>query len=220
MKKLLIFLSLILTISLFGTGCKKQLDLYTYVSDARTDILMANTKTLSLKAETGFKESPLVLDGVKNKTSYYLTIYILDGYNDNVTYSISFNINNVEYKGKFDLSKTTSKLFVTFELDSTVSQITAQLNSGNVNERVEFKSIKPDGTKNARDGLNSLLTSQPDLISNYTVDGVFMGEIAVRLLVENNKAYYYVGLTDVKGKTKALLIDSETFEVLAIRQIF
>ena len=220
MKKLLISLSLaILIIFSFG-ACKKKTDLYSYVSEARTDILTGSTKTLSLKAETGFKESPLVLDGIKNKTSYYLTIYILDGYNDNVTYSLTFKLNNIEYKGTFELSKTNSKLLVSFQTDSTPNELTISLNSGNVSETVELKSIKPSTTKSPRDGLNSLLVSQPELLSNYLVDGVFRGEIAVRLLVEENKAYYYVGLTDVNGKTKALLVNGETLEVLAIRQIF
>ena len=65
-----------------------------------------------------------------------------------------------------------------------------------------------------------LSSEQGALIETYkNENGEFSGEISERIIVKNEKPYWYVGLLNGKGGTKALLIDGLNGEILAVREI-
>jgi uncharacterized membrane protein YkoI len=68
--------------------------------------------------------------------------------------------------------------------------------------------------------LENLYLSQKTYIDDLTKNGKFDGEIALKILVNNDTPYYYVAITDKDKNTKAMLLDAITGELLAIKDIF
>ena len=201
------------------SGCKQKIDLTDSISELRYDILVGQNDNFTVKGECYERETPRLADGeIKEKTNAFTLT--LTNCNLNVTYTASFTQNGINYSQKLNLSPTNSKLQATFNAKITTGQLTVKINGGSVDETIELVSAKPNGAKDYKTALNSLLETQPSLINKYMLDGEFQGEIAVRLLVEKQKAYYYVGLTDTSKNTTALLVDATTLEVLAIRKVF
>ena len=60
-------------------------------------------------------------------------------------------------------------------------------------------------------------TAESDRFAALTSGGSFAGELYVRLLYDNERCFYYVGLTDRNGNTYAMLTDAETGEIIATR---
>ena len=78
----------------------------------------------------------------------------------------------------------------------------------------------PENAISYKKALESFESKQPALIQNYTVNGTFIGEIAMRIIVKDGAPYWYLGLIDSNGKTKALLIDGTNGNILAIKDVF
>ena len=96
-----------------------------------------------------------------------------------------------------------------------------QISSGTDTENVQLKSTVPKNAISYSTALKYLQKNQRELIKTYCdSDGNFKGEICARIVVKDQKPYWYVGLTDKDGNLKALLIDGFNGEVLAIREIF
>ena len=88
-------------------------------------------------------------------------------------------------------------------------------------EAVTLTSILPKNTISYQKALDCLYDEQKELIEFYQdKNGSFNAEINVRILVKNDKPYYYVGIASGNEKLKALLIDGISGKVLAIREIF
>ena len=69
----------------------------------------------------------------------------------------------------------------------------------------------------AEEALEIAISHEEATVSSLTKDGVFQGELRVRLL-RRDVNYYYVGIVAPNGKTVSLLIGAESGEVLARRE--
>ena len=87
-------------------------------------------------------------------------------------------------------------------------------------EEVRLRSVVPPTAITCDKALEILSSEQGALIETYkNENGEFSGEISERIIVKNEKPYWYVGLLNGKGGTKALLIDGLNGEILAVREI-
>ena len=82
-----------------------------------------------------------------------------------------------------------------------------------------MQSIIPKGTISYVKALECLNKSQPQLIKAFSNEDGFNAEIYARIIVKNDKAYWYIGLAGGNNRLKALLVDGKTCEVLAVREI-
>ena len=84
-----------------------------------------------------------------------------------------------------------------------------------------MKSVVPTNTISYEKALDNLYNNQSHLINAYTdKDGNFNAEIYMRVVVKNDKSFWYIGIANGNNNLKALLIDAVTGEVKAIREIF
>lgn len=222
MKKFLVFLFPLLCVLTTFLACSKEQTLTPCVSELRSAIYYGQSQTLTVKAGYGFKEQPFVNDGKVGKTVSTLSFKLIDKEIDDVTYNLSFKYLNNEYKGTFSLNPLTDTLTCSVEIyDFTLNQFTINIAFGSNNEEITLKSIVPNGTLTYDQALNFLQKNQSALVSHYTnSEGVFNAEIYIRILVKDDKPYWYVGLASGNEQLKAFLIDGFSGEILAIREIF
>ncbi len=222
MKKII---SLLIAFSFLITtfcACSKEQSLAPYVSELRSAIYYGESPNLSLRAGYGFKEQPFTNDGKVGKTISALTFKLYDKETDDVTYNLSFHYLESEYKSTFNLNPVTDTLTCTIEIDNfNKREFTVKIVYGSNTEEITLKSLVPENTLTFEKALSSLQKNQPTLISHYTdTEGDFNAEIYVRILVKEDRPYWYVGLASGKNSLKALLIDGFSGEILAIREIF
>ena len=203
-------------------GCKAQNPLISSVSELRQDIFMGSNENFTIKGQYGFKENPYVNDGKASNRVYLLTFKLVDKEIEDVTYSISLDFNSFTYTSAFKLNPITHKVIAEIEIENfDLKEFKVKLCYGGNIEEIVMKSIVPADTISYEKALISLYTNQNNLISVYTdKDGNFNAEIYIRLVVKNDKSFWYIGIASGNNNLKALLIDGKTAEILAIRDIF
>lgn len=214
---------LLLTAVLFtACTCNTKKNLSDYVSELRTDVFEGSSDNFKLKAAYGFKENPAANDGIVGEKVYSLT-FVLSG-NDilNISRKIFFDCNGKEYSANFVVSAPTDSMTAIIEIDDfCLKSFDVSIITADESENITLKSIIPDNAISANEALTALESRQSALISAYKNDnGEFIGEIVERIMIKSKKAYWYIGLCDGNGGTKALLIDGSNGEILAIREIF
>ena len=223
MKKILSLILCVFALVLTFSGCKKQENtLDKYVSELRSEIFYGESENYTLKASYGFKEIPYGHDGKINHRAYVLVFKLLGRETDQATFNASFTFKDKEYKTTFKLSPVSHSLTAPIEIDGfNLKEFTVQISTGGESESVQLKSTLPKNTISYSSALKYLQKNQSELLKNYrNENGDFNGEICARVVVKDQKPYWYVGLTDKNGNLKALLIDGFNGEVLAVREIF
>ena len=215
MKKIRVILLTILCVfcGLFFS-CQKHSDLSKYIVNLQSDIFYGENGDIKLKGGYSY----CLEQGEK---VYFLTFKLLEKEMDNASYSISFMLDK-EYSSTFSLSPVTNSLTTKVEVvPFSQKEFTVNVFVGSERYDINMLSLLPSSVVSPVDGVNSLLDSQPELINLYkNENGGYDLSIEVRIIVKNEKAFYYVGLIDKNKQLKALLIDGQTKEVLAIRNIF
>ncbi len=220
MKKVLCLILICFCLAGCFSGCKQSDDLSPYLSETRDAVYLGSGKEFSVKATCGTRENPLVLDGLVGEVKPYTTFTLLTEIDYNISVTVSFDFKATTYSGQFELSPVNSRMVVSFDINGLGESFSVTINGKGINEKIDMVKQTVDGVKSPVSAVNSLLLTQPDLIDSYRVDGAFCAEISVRLIIENGSAYYYVGITDTKGKTIAFLLDGVSLETLAKREIF
>lgn len=197
-------------------ACKQKVDYFSYVSELRKDIFTAENDEVSLLVYAGAKENPAIFDGVKNETRLIVGVKAI--FNEEpqtaVTAKICFNDKNYELPLDFHPVKRA----LAGEVEVPV------LPENSVEVVLCYNQTEVCLTANSRlnqdtiaysDALDSVTKKADDFFKEHTKNGVLKAEIVIRLLCEQNKNYYYVGLVCAEGLKRSYLVDGTTGEVVA-----
>ncbi len=220
MKKFITLIVAVLSLLCF-TACKKQASLTEYVSELRSDVFYGQSKSFTVKGGYGFNETPYVNDGTVGSKAYFLTLKLVGQQTSQSAFTASIIFNEQKYSAPFKLNPVTHSLVANIELEGfDLKEFSIDISCGDNTESVTLKSQVPLDTITYSQALDYLEKAQPQLIKAFSDgDGNFNAEIHARIIVKNQKAYWYVGLAGGNDLLKALLIDGLTGEVLAIREI-
>lgn len=221
MRKLSIILAVLTMFLLSCSACDKPNPLYNSVSDLRETIYLGNIDNLTIKAGYGFKESPYSNDAKVSIRVYALTFHLIDKESENTSYSLSFEFNKNSYSTEFKLNPVSDTICASVEIeDFNLKEFPVTLSYAGERQEILLKSIVPENTISYKTALDHLYNKQNSLIQTYIIDGNFNAEIHVRILVKDEKPYWYVGIASGKDHLKAMLIDGYSGELLAIREVF
>lgn len=219
MKKFLVFiLSLFCVFCL--SGCQKEPSLLDNLSELRSNVYFGDNENYSIKAVYGFKEKNKAYDGKIGEPIYKLS-FKLNGYQDQVDYTLSFDFNGKTYEGKFNFDPIRNCLSLDIEIeDFNLNEFTVNLKKESTVNTITLKSIVPENTLDYKTALLKLIENQPDLINSYKSENGYNLEIQMRITVKKDKPYWFVGLTSTSGDHKVLLLDGYTGNALAVRDVF
>lgn len=219
MKKIiLVFLSVCLIFSF--SGCKKEPTLVNNLSELRRDCFMGEADGYSIKAVYGFKEKEKSLDGKIGEAIYKLS-FKLNGYEDEVTYTLYFDFNGKTYTEKFVFDPVRNCMTLEIDIsDFNLKEFDVNLKKESTSIPITLKSIVPENTINYQTALTKLMENQPDLINLYKTENGYAVEVQMRITVKKDKPYWFIGLTKSPSDHKVLLMDGYTGEVLAVRDVF
>lgn len=193
-------------------------DYSAHISEAKTDIFLAQTEEFTISLSCVMREKPYVADGVPCTVSTVAEIVLSDCANpDAAEYSVYVTGGEREWGGVMSFRNTRGDYFY--------SQSVKEFPQGSVDLRVEWgeetreitaTSVKNTDTLTVNQALDCAVKAEQALISSMEINGEFGGEFYIRLL-RRDKNYYYVGIIDTSGKTTSLLLDGESGAVLAKR---
>lgn len=219
--------ALCLLLALFGflflgfSSCHKHEPLIDRVSELRFELYEGFTDDYSVKAAYGYKEHPSANDGAIGNKVYALSFLLCDKTPDDVARVLTFVHGENTYRAEFKLNPANDSLCASVELaDFAAKEFVVKIIVGSSAENVTLKSIIPERTITPAAALRALTEKQGDFLSAYKNEkGEFTGEISQRIIVKNEKPYWYVGIMNGKGGVKALLVDGINGEILAVREI-
>ena len=199
------------------SGCKKEIDYFTYVSELRSNILLAETEDFSLKIYGVFKEYPYAADGIPHETSNRCEVRLLavDGAEN---YRITFRYQDKEYGGDMSYDNVKSEYYFSCTLNiSQCASLPCIIEYGDSRVELNALSIVNSSTLSPKKILENVRQENEELFASMTDKYGFTGEIYIRLLFED-ACYYYVGVIDRAGKVNAFLVNATTGKIIAQRQ--
>ncbi len=217
-----IFLRVICLLALFFpifffVACEKEsVDYFTYVSELRSNVFLAEKEGYSLRIFAVEKEYPYAADGVKRDTSLRTEIHFFAPSGEKTT-TVSFLVNDKNYGGEMSYDNVKASYYFSCSLDvSNLQNIDCTITYGE--EKLSFcaQSVKTKNTLSPKAILTKLQQSEKELFASLTDKYGFAGEIYIRLLYEDFP-YYYVGIIDRNGQITAFLMNGETGKILAKR---
>ena len=213
MKKMFIPLAIAVCAAALGGCAKDSTDYADYISENRYNIYMYSDVGAEIKIYCSEKESPFVADGIKGNVNALTEIYLQfdEGFDEVYITSQSFTGGDASYltvKGCWYLS---------FSGYQQGDSITLTVNCDGESKDYTLQSILYDGVMSAEEALQCAVEYDGATFETLKKNGIFYGEIFLRLLYDAGKCYRYVGVCDRNGKIKAYLLDGETGRVIAER---
>lgn len=212
-----LFLFLTIFTCLIGLGgCKKSIDYFSYVSEFRNNVFLAETDDFSLRIHSVVKETPYAADGIANESSARTEVF-LSAPEGAHNYTLSIQVEGKEYGGELSYDNVKAEYFLSFSLDiSTQKELPCILQCGETSHKFVAASVLRNETVAPKDILGNVLAYAPDVFEQITDKYGFKGEIYLRLLYED-APYYYVGVIDRNGNIYAFLVNATNGKVLARR---
>ena len=204
------------------SGCSKTNPLYDYVSELRLNLYQGSCEDFTLKAGYGFRENPYHNDGEVSKKVYQLTFRLLNKDIDDITYTLKLNFNSQTYSGTFALDPISNAVTTKIEVENfNLNEFTVTLSYGGTEKEIIMTSLLPQGTITYQTALDKLHRNETALINAFTdQNGKFTAEIYMRIIVKEQKPYWYIGFANGNDRLKAMLMDGFTGELLAVREVF
>ncbi len=201
------------------TSCQKQTDLTKYISEYRKNIFYGENENYKITATLTERETPYCNDGLCGNISPIFEVCVSTQLRENGQI-LSFDIKGVNYSGElsFDNLKQCYKYSQTFT-ESLPANIDFKIISQNFESVVSSKAVLPDNAISTDKILSIAMENYPDKVNALLSNGVFQGEIQIRLIYEDENCYYYVGIVDKNKEINALLINAISGKVIATKTI-
>ena len=196
------------------SGCKSAMDYTPYISELRSNILIAEAEGLTLRIYAVDKEIPYQADGIPRETSTRLEAY-LHTPEGNKTCHIAFRFDKQDFYGEMSYDNVKAEYFYSCTLDvSATSELPCKIEYGEHTVEMTARSVRSENTLTAKNVLSILEVEESELFTAMTDKYGFAGEIYIRLIYEDSP-YYYVGIIDRSGAVHAFLINAQTGKILA-----
>lgn len=212
-------LTLLMLLFVFTVACNSKPEYFSYVSELRKDVFAGENEQFSVIVWAGAREQPYAADGIKNQTSLSLTVKITQKQETGDNLGVTVKFDDKVYQTKTGFHPVKSALCAEIGVDKLPEkQLVVEIAYGENSDTITLESKLSEGTISYNDALNRAVEKASDFLKANTKNGKLNAEIAIKLLCENNRNYYYVSILSVTGEKRAFLIDGETGDVLAERQ--
>lgn len=213
MKKFLSCLAICILPLLSLAACKKNVDYFNYVSEYRSGVYYYEDDVVTVKIYSVARETPYALDGIKGNMNSLTEVY----------YSCEGSANEVEisllgHGGEMSWLAVTRNFYLSFPCDPlTETSIPVTLTVDGVEKKFDVFNVAEEGTIDGKTALDCVREYDTESFTALTNNGVFAGELIVRLLYDEG-CYYYVGICDGNRHVHAYLVDGENGRIIAERE--
>lgn len=208
----------LITVCFFGASCKRKIDYFSYVSELRKDVFAGENERFSVVVWAGAREKPYAADGIKNQTGLSLTVKVIRKDDTGEAVSVVVKFDDKSYEAKTGFHPVKSALCAEIDVDKLPEkQLICEVSCGETSDVITLSSKKNENTISYGEALEKAALKASEFLKANTKNGRLSAEIAVKLLCENDRNYYYVSFLSVSGEKKAYLVDGEDGSILAER---
>ena len=209
MKKFLTVIILSLPLLLGLTACQKNVDYFTYVSENRKSVYFYEDDTVTIKIYSVDKETPYCLDGARGDVSNVTEVY----------FSTENTANEVEIElagkgGEMSYLAVTRNFYLSFGEEVSGASIPVKVTVDGKTTEYEVLNVAEEGTIDGKTALKCVEEYDGETFNSLTENGVFKGEIIIRLLYDEG-CYYYVGLCNRDSQVHAYLVKGTDGSIIA-----
>jgi len=211
---LLIPFAILCAFLLFFTGCRRKVNYLSYVSERRTNIYLYEDDSVSVKIYCVQREQPYNADGYCGDMNGLVEVFVTlpKTYNE-VEISLAGN------EGEMNYQSVENRYYLSFSSgELTVDSVDVTLTYGGESKRYSALSVLYAGVMSCDEAVKCVIEHDGELFERLTQNGLFDGEISVRLLYDEG-CYYYVGVCDKNKHITAYLIDGERGIVIATKEL-
>lgn len=210
MKKFLLSLIIGLPALLCLSGCKKNVDYFTFVSEYRKSVYLYKDDVVSVRIYSVDKETPYSLDGVKGAVTEVTEVF--------VEYAKSADEVEIEllgHGGEMSWMAVTRNYYLSFSGgDLSGASIPVVLNIDGTEKKIDVFNVAEEGTIDGKTALKCVREYDGDAFSSLTEGSAFAGEIIIRLLYDDG-CYYYVGICNREANVHAYLVNGSDGRIIA-----
>lgn len=208
------FILLLLCVLCALPACSRQVNYLDYVSESRSDIFLYRDDTTEIKIFCVKKEQPFSADGYKGEVCDIIEIYVTLAKNPQ---ELEVSVENLG--GEMNYQAVTRQYYLSFSAapfnkSGVIVTLTADGKAGTF----AALSVKYNGVMSCESAVLCVAEYANELFEGMTSNGLFDGEIFVRLLYDDG-CYYYVGVCNKEKRITAFLIDGERGKVIAKKEI-
>ena len=189
-------------------------DYASFISEKRTDVYLYEDDDVSLKVYVTERETPYLSDGYKGSTGEVCEIFAkFTSPPQTVTATMG------DSGGEMSYMAVTDSYYLSFTGGAPEGGATIELTRDGESADYTAESVLYDGVISCERAPECARQYAGDTFSAPTDGNNFRGDTYVRPLADDGKCYYYVGVIDREGNTKAYLVDGEKGSVIAERDM-
>lgn len=214
-KSAVIVLSLIMAIALCGCSEKSRLD--ESVSRIRDNAFIGQSENYVLNAYPEVRETPMIADGKINpaKKIVIIKLKVLNG--ESGEFTVNFT-SDKEYSDSFSFSAFSDCFVTSIEVDKLPDKpFIATITHNGKSENLNMESLLLSETVSSETALKNAYKAKKEYVDGLSENGVFCGEVYLRLITEGGKNYWYVGF--ITKETTLCLLLSGKGEVLEEKSV-
>ena len=187
------------------------------LSEVRSDLFIAETEDFTLTLACVEREYPYADDGIPcpMTKSVQITLAPAGAPADEVTISVGEGA--TQCGGDASFRTAYGDFYLSQGVDAfPEGSVNVTVTYGGTEHTLAATSVKNEETLSPGEALAKGIAAEKETMERMRKNGVFCGELCVRLL-RRDKNYYYFAITDGTERI-SLLLDGETGEVLARRE--
>ena len=183
------------------------------ISQIRYNVFYGEQNGVCIKAYAEEKEFPFVNDGVAGDRENFVIVKVLNQ-TEKTTVTISYD--KQTYTGESSYNAVSNSMDFSFKVKSLPSKkISVLATVLGESTQIDCVSMLKNDTISPIVAIEKVAKQQTDFISSLYSNGDFKAEIYVRLIVEGDYNFYYVGYAQGANKITAFLLDGVTGEIIA-----
>ncbi len=213
MKKIAVLSLCLLSAAAFFGGCKKPVDYTDYISEMRYGIWLYSSDGVEVKIYRSAKENPYIADGIKSEMGDITEVFVTLPKNYE-----EVNITVGGAGGEMSYRAVENCYYISFADAVAGDSADVSLSCGDDSYTCTAVSVLYDGVMDCDSAVKCVIEHDGELFTSMTENGIFRGEIYVRLLYDEG-CYYYVGVCDRDKNISAYLVDGERGKIIATKKL-
>lgn len=195
-------------------GCAKEIDFTAYISEKRTDIYVYSDDETQITAYCSQKEQPYVADGILGEPCQIVEFFVkFTKPHEEVTISVG------DLGGEMSYRSVDNDFYLSLSAEPLAGgSVDAALSVDGESRNYTLLSVRDDSVMSCENAVLCVVEHDRELFDGLVENGVFKGEIYVRLLYDEG-CYYYVGICDRDKNLTAFLLDGVKGKIIATKQI-